>query len=363
MERRVEMDIHSRFKTYQASFVDSLVPLAALAQKPETFFVFDRKVYELYRQELPDFDESRLVLIDADEEKKNIDTALAICEKMTALPSKRNTHLISVGGGITQDITGFVATSLYRGIPWTFYPSTLLAACDSCIGGKSSLNYKGFKNLLGSFYPPDNICIYPQFFHTLSLRDYESGLGEVVKFNVIAGQEAFAGIERDIDAILAHDYSKLLTYVQTSLAFKKRFIEEDEFDRGIRVLLNFAHTFGHAYEVASHYAIPHGSAVAMGMITANAVSAQRGWLVAPVMRRIEAVCRKILTCVTIESSWFTMDTLLAAIHKDKKQTSKDITAVLMDAEGKLQVYHDLQEQEIQKAVQHMLTVLSNSGGC
>ena len=128
---------------------------------------------------------------------------------MTTMAAKRNTHLVSVGGGIVQDITGFVANCLYRGIKWTFYPSTLLAACDSCIGGKSSLNYKGFKNLLGSFYPPDEIYIYPQFFHTLSDRDYCSGLGEVVKFNVIAGEEKFVKLENEIYDILNYDYKKL----------------------------------------------------------------------------------------------------------------------------------------------------------
>lgn len=157
--------------------MSSLREIADLAEKPECFFVPDRNAYDLYKQELPDFSVERLFLADADETKKNIETVLAICEQMTAMPSKRNTHLVFIGGGIIQDLTGFVATSLYRGIRWTFYPSTLLAACDSCIGGKSSLNYKGFKNLLGSFYPPDVIRIYPQFFHTLTPRDYCAGLG------------------------------------------------------------------------------------------------------------------------------------------------------------------------------------------
>ena len=352
------MEIKSHFKTYHLDFVDNLSELAGLAKRPETYFVFDKNVYELYKEALPEVSQERFFLLEADEQRKTVETALSICEQVTTMPSKRNTHIVSIGGGITQDVTGFVATNLYRGIYWTFYPSTLLAACDSCIGGKSSLNYKGFKNLLGTFYPPDDIHIYPQFFRTLTARDYASGLGEVVKFNVIAGKADFARLEQDIEAILAHDYDKLTAYVQTSLNFKKRFIEEDEFDRGIRVLLNFAHTFGHAYEVVSHYAIPHGSAVAMGMVTANHISRQRGWLDEALADRIENVCRMILRHIEPKAEWFQLDALLTAIHKDKKQTSESITAVLIQEDGSLQVVRDIQAGEISKAVTHMLVAIN-----
>jgi 3-dehydroquinate synthase len=274
---------------------------------------------------------------------------------MTAMPSKRNTHLVSMGGGIVQDVTGFVATSLYRGIKWTFYPTTLLAACDSCIGGKSSLNFKKFKNLLGSFYPPDDIHIYPQFFHTLTPKDYCSGLGEVVKFNVIAGKNGIDKIERDIDSLLSHDYDKLTGYIQSSLEFKKKFIEEDEFDKGIRILLNFAHTFGHAYETVSEYAIPHGSAVALGMMTANNISVQRGFISQEYAKRIENVCHKILGNVDIQEKWFVLDSIISAIRKDKKQTNKEITAVLIKDDYSLGVFKDIQEEEIAKAVGHLFS--------
>lgn len=349
--------IKSRFKDYSLRFIDDFSSLYSLVDEKDTFFVLDRIVYNLYKDELPQFPQERFFLIDALEENKNIKTTLEICEKMTAMASKRNTHLVSVGGGITQDITGFVATSLYRGIKWTFYPTTLLAACDSCIGGKSSLNYKGFKNLLGTFYPPDNILVLPRVFKTLTQRDYCSGLGEVVKFNVIAGNDGVARIEQDIDDILNHDYSKLVGYVNTSLEFKKRFIEEDEFDKGIRILLNFAHTFGHAYETISEYAIPHGSAVALGMITANDISVQRGYIDEAYAERIENVCKKILTNIQIKQEWFRLDGIVNAIKKDKKQTDSSIKAVLIDSDYRLEVYKDIQINEIEKAVQHMLTVM------
>lgn len=348
------MEIKSRFKTYNVNFVDNLAGIHSLAKSQETFFVFDAHVYELYKSELPKIPTDRLYLLEALESNKNMSTVLDICEQMTTMAAKRNTHLVSIGGGIVQDITGFVANCLYRGIKWTFYPSTLLAACDSCIGGKSSLNYKGFKNLLGSFYPPDEIYIYQQFFSTLSNKDYCSGLGEVVKFNVIAGGSRFDHLEQDIDDILMHDYKKLLSYVHTSLEFKKNFIEDDEFDRGIRILLNFAHTFGHALESVSSYAVPHGSAVAIGMMIANNISFQRGFLDKEYTNRIAHVCRKILGNIVIKSDWMNVDDWMAAIRKDKKQTSESINAVLIKKDKKLTIFKDIEKNEIEKAIKMIM---------
>lgn len=347
------IDIKSSFKTYSVTFLDTLDSLRDLAEQRESFFVIDRKVYELYKNNFSEIPSQQLFLLDAEEDKKNIHTVLDICEQMTAMPSKRNTHLISVGGGIVQDLTGFVATSLYRGVRWTFYPTTLLAASDSCIGGKSSLNYKGFKNLLGSFYPPDNIFIYPHFFRTLTPRDYCSGLGEVVKFNVIAGENGLDRIEHDLEDILQHDYKKLIEYVKSSLEFKKNFIEEDEFDRGVRILLNFAHTFGHAYEVVSEYKIPHGSAVALGMITANYISVQRGFLSPEYAARIEVLCQRILQNIEKRKEWFVLERILQAIHKDKKQISTAISAVLIKKDYSLGIFQDVKEEEIAKAMDHL----------
>ena len=348
------MKIRSAFKEYQVNFCDDLSSAEKLAEEKDAFFVLDHNVYEHYQEILPHFPEERLFLMDAVEEKKNMDAALAVCERMTVMAAKRNAHLVSIGGGITQDVTGFVAANLYRGIQWTFFPTTLLAACDSCIGGKSSLNYKGFKNLLGSFYPPDEILIDPQFFRGLTLMDYCSGLGEVLKFNVIAGDDGVLRMERDLDDILAHDYAKLLKYVRVSLEFKKKFIEEDEFDRGRRILLNYAHTFGHAFETTSHYALPHGSAVALGMITANQISVMRGYISENYAERIQMLCSKILQHIPWDESWFSMDAIMAAVRKDKKQTSENITAVLMNRSHQLEVFHDVQENEIDQAIHHLL---------
>lgn len=348
--------IKSRLKDYRVHFEENFSFIGNLSQTENAQYVIDKKVWDLYKEEFKDIPKDRLILIDATEENKVIDTALGICEQITEIAAKRNTTLISVGGGIIQDITGFVANVTYRGINWTFVPTTLLAACDSCIGGKTSLNYKKFKNLLGTFYPPDDIYICPLFFNTLSERDYLSGLGEVVKFNMMQGEPGLNNIETDLDKLLSRDAETVNRYVNSSLLFKKNFIEIDEFDRGERIKLNFAHTFGHAIEVISNYAIPHGTAVAIGMMMANDVSLRRGYLSKSHVDRMDKV---LLSVIKISADILDVptDKYLSAMKKDKKQVGTSLTAVLISSysrEGKLSIVHDLTIQEVEGSIRHFL---------
>lgn len=351
------MIIKSSTKNYEVKIDTDFTKAKELSLDDTCFVVIDSNVYDIYKDELfSNIPEKQLYIINAIEEKKTIDTALEICEIMTNISAKRNTRLISFGGGIVQDVTGFVANILYRGVNWTFYPTTLLAACDSCIGGKTSLNYKKFKNLLGTFFPPDEIRICTPFFKSLSEKDFQSGLGEVVKFNVMFGEAGIVNIENNIDKLLQRDDEKLLEFVNSSLAFKKDFIEEDEFDKGVRIHLNFAHTFGHAFETMSNYEIPHGTAVAMGTIVANRISLERGWLTEDKVVRVENVLWKIIH-VNAEHIPVSMDDIICAIHKDKKQVGKQLTAVLMKDDMKLQIVHDVQREEIEKAINYVFAKL------
>ena len=329
------MIIKSSTKNYEVKIGTDFEMAKNLALDATCFVVVDSNLYRLYKDELfSSIPEEQLYVMEAVEEKKTIETALDICEIMTNIPAKRNARLISFGGGIVQDVTGFVANILYRGIHWTFYPTTLLAACDSCIGGKTSLNYKKFKNLLGTFFPPDEIRICTPFFKTLTEKDFQSGLGEVVKFNVMFGEKGIRNIEDNIDELLKRDDDKL------------------------RIHLNFAHTFGHAFETMSHYEIPHGTAVAMGTIVANRISLSRGWLDEEKVLRVENVLWKIIHINTLHIQ-VSMDDIISAIHKDKKQVGKELTAVLMKDDMKLQIVHDVQREEIENAINYLFDKLTD----
>lgn len=350
------MVICSKFKQYETVIEKDFSFLNELQELENTQFVVDEKVFLLYEEELAFIPKERLILIKAIEENKVIDTALDICEKMTEIPAKRNAVIISIGGGIIQDITGFVANVLYRGIKWIFVPTTLLASCDSCIGGKTSLNYKKYKNLLGTFYPPDKIYICPLFFKTLSNRDYKSGLGEVVKFNLMDGKDGLQRISRNIDLLLNRDESLVGEFVLSSLKFKRNFIEIDEFDCDERIKLNFAHTFGHAIEVVTTYEIPHGTAVAIGMIIADYIAVKRGMLDIDFADDSQKVLLKVID-INVESMKVPIDVIIDAMKNDKKQISESLTAVLMTNIPKnLKIVHDITIQEVKEGFSYFFTV-------
>ena len=345
------MIIHSRFKDYEVQFHKDLQFADDFWGKSNAFYVVDQKVYSLYRHLFENIPEDKLLLLDAIETNKTLDTAMSICDRITKIPAKRNALLISFGGGIIQDITGFASNVLYRGISWIYVPTTLLAACDSCIGGKTSLNYKHYKNLLGTFYPPDAVHISPVFFRSLSEKDFKSGMGEVVKFNVMQGDKGIENIENSIGGLLRRDEHLLNEFILSSLIFKKHFIEVDEFDKGERIKLNFAHTFGHAIETVSFYSIPHGIAVAIGTIMANAISLQRGLLSKKATERMAAVLMRIID-ISLDEAIFEPDRFIDAMHNDKKQTGNQLTAILMNNNGELVVYHDIGREEVELAIHH-----------
>lgn len=351
------MIIHSNLKKYEVVMEKDFKFIDDLKKIQNKIFVVDRKVYSLYREALfSDLKNDEIYLLDALEEKKTIDTALNICERFIQMNAKKNAVIISIGGGIVQDITGFVANILYRGIKWIFIPTTLLACCDSCIGSKTSLNYKNYKNILGTFYPPDKIYICSEFLKTLSDLDFNSGLGEVIKFNVMSGSNEIKQIEDNIEQLELRTTKVLNEFINKSLQFKKLFIEKDEFDKSERIYLNFAHTFGHAIEVTSEYKIPHGLAVVLGMLVANRISVQRGLLTLNLYDRIAKICKRVLG-IKIEDSWFKIEEIIDAIRKDKKQTDDSLTAILLDDSFKLTLCNDISKTELENSFKYINTIL------
>jgi 3-dehydroquinate synthase len=213
----------------------------------------------------------------ATEDFKTLDTVAVIIGKMRAAGMSRASHLYACGGGIIQDLATFAASCYQRGISWSYCPTTLLGMVDSCIGGKSSINVAGYKNIAGNFYPPRDILIDVAFCRTLPPVELMAGLCEAVKICFAARGDAFSrylSLFSDPAAFLSE--RQLLEVVALSLGTKKTFIEEDEFDRGVRLLLNFGHTFGHAIETGTHFAITHGVAVGIGMLAEISLSRHLG---------------------------------------------------------------------------------------
>jgi 3-dehydroquinate synthase len=225
----------------------------------------------------------------------------------------------------------------------------MLAQCDSCIGAKTSLNYKGFKNLLGTFYPPASVQIQPLFLLTQSEADYLSGVGELVKLHLIGGESATAGLATQYSQLLKRDTAVTLGLIRASLLIKKAFIEEDELDAGRRNLLNFGHCFGHAWETATDYAVPHGQAVVAGIVLAQRVAVRRGLMSMDKAARLNDT---LLNPLLKGFSW-QVDTarVIEAMSKDKKRTGTGLALVMMKDGHEMVRVNDLTEKEAREALE------------
>ncbi|RYZ79742.1 MAG: iron-containing alcohol dehydrogenase, partial [Proteobacteria bacterium] len=267
-------------------------------------------------------------LIEANEESKKLDRFTNYVEQLARQAVRRGHTLVAVGGGVTQDIACFLATTLYRGVSWVFYPTTLLAQADSCIGSKSSINVGEFKNILGTFTPPTQIFIDSEVLRTLQLTEVHSGVGEMLKIHLNAGPQKFSEIEAVFDNLF-EDSSIMLEFIYKSLLIKQTFIEADEFDRNIRNVLNYGHSFGHAIESATHFAVPHGIAVTMGMDLANFIAIKTGLTSessSEYWKRVHRVLAKNFR--GYETVEVPFSPFLEALGRDKKNTSSELGLIL-----------------------------------
>jgi 3-dehydroquinate synthase len=325
--------VASRLRDYTATFEPDAGFLGELVARKNRLFVVDENVWAAHRDgvlsELP-FDD--VMLLPIAEETKTLSSVERVWDTLMLRSAKRNMTIVSIGGGICQDITGFVASTLYRGIGWVFLPTTLLAQADSCIGSKTSLNYKRYKNLLGTFFPPNAVHLYAPFLTTQKEIDFCSGLGEVVKLHILGGAESADRLDRAMGLVRSRDVGALHTAVRDSLLIKKGYIEGDEFDTGRRNLLNYGHCFGHAIETATDYAVPHGQAVVLGMIMAQAVARSRGLETEPAqIALLDRLFAGSLLAGNIPRT-IDLDVVIEAMKHDKKRTG-DGLVVVMAADG------------------------------
>lgn len=217
------------------------------------------------------FDCEKVIYVEAIEKLKTLSTCEYVIDEIKNLGGNRHTILGVVGGGTIQDIGTLVSSLYMRGIKWKYIPTTMMAMMDSCIGGKSSINSRNQKNVIGNFHPPSEIVIVPSFLQTLSRQQIAAGLLEGIKISYARGQASFQNFQTLLETLfLESDLNLKISeeLISCSLEAKKWFIEVDEFDKKERQLLNFGHTFGHALEVAADYEIAHGIAIGIGMLAA-----------------------------------------------------------------------------------------------
>jgi 3-dehydroquinate synthase len=332
----MKLEIKSQSHCYTVETVPDLASALNSISDNSAFVLADQHVCDLYPEAFSKVGrDQRLLTVQATEEQKTYEQLSPIFQSLIERGCRRNTTLCVVGGGVVQDIGCFIASVLYRGLRWELIPTTLLAQCDSCIGSKSSLNVGAFKNQLGTFYPPHRVLLAFSVLRSLARDDVRSGLGEAIKLHLIAGSESFHRLTARLHNFPA-DLVELEPIITESLLIKKSYIEKDEFDQNIRNLLNYGHTFGHAYESATRYAIPHGIAVTLGVSTATYISERLGWVPEGYFQRLDAFLNQYYSPYQRTLSSVDMMIIQEILSKDKKNTGSDLTCILTRGEGNME---------------------------
>lgn len=343
------MIIKSKIKNYQLEFIDRALGKKDLLKKDninqKLFYLIDENVYKIYQRGLESFvGENKFIIVSATEEAKSFHSLPEVYRKIINSGFKRNDILVTFGGGVLQDISGFIASTIYRGVKWIFFPTTLLAQADSCIGSKTSINFDNSKNLIGTFYPPDLIYIDVDFCQTLAPEFFNSGLGEIIKFHLMSDDKGYDLLKEYLASSDLRESPYFRPIIQSTLEIKKSYFEGDEFDTGRRNLLNYGHCFGHALESASNFAIPHGEAVIVGMGFANLLSSKRGLMTQEKYDEFEKIFQKHYP--RFDLSKISVDTLINYLKRDKKRVGQDLTMILSKDIGQQLKADDIKESEI-----------------
>ena len=354
------LTIKSQSHDYSIETFSSLAKVfEELADTRGHLYLVDREIDRIYQKEIdPVVPKASRLVIEATEEQKSYERLAPLFLELLSKGLKRDGTLIVVGGGVVQDIGCFIATVLFRGVRWEFIPTTLLAQSDSCIGSKSSINIGDYKNQIGTFYPPHRVMVASDVLGSLPWDEIRSGLGEVIKLQLIAGQAGFDELMDDLKNLNPNGGLEIIPkWVDRSIVVKKPYIERDEFDRGIRNILNYGHTFGHAYESATKYAIPHGIAVLLGMLTATYLSARLGLIaeshfldlklrLTPWFHPFETTLLKVRR-----------EDIFKAIRHDKKNTGDSINCILTSGPGRMEKIKVDFDRELAPAVEKFIDMV------
>jgi 3-dehydroquinate synthase len=292
-----------------------------------------------------------LVVLPPGEEQKALATVSGLYDRLVDLNADRKTLVVAVGGGVIGDLAGFVAATYARGLSLLMVPTTLLAMVDSSVGGKVGVNHPKAKNLIGAFHQPIGVWIDTAMLTTLPDREYRSGLAEVVKYGVIGDAEFFALLETHAEAILRREPEILQPLVARCCGLKANIVEQDEREEsGLRMVLNYGHTFAHAFETVSGYgAWLHGEAVAAGMVCASRLAERRGLIPHDVTERQRTLLQRFSLPTAPRTA--ALDDWLATMRRDKKALAGRLRLILPLRLGEVALFDDIREAEVRRVLE------------
>jgi 3-dehydroquinate synthase len=273
-----------------------------------------------------DFDPA-FVVIPPGEDQKSLDTAGLVYSRLNDVGAERGTPLLSLGGGVIGDLTGFVAATYFRGLPLVHLPTTLLAQVDSSIGGKVAVNHGRLKNNVGAFHQPLAVLSDTSTLASLPPREFRNGMAEVIKSAVIRDAGFFGYLEDQLSRVEDRDQHVMERMVCVTAEIKSAVVQEDERDSGLRNILNFGHTVGHGVETASDFALSHGEAVSIGMIAACRLAISMGMLDENELERLRSLLMRVGLPVSVPAD-IDADAVMAAMTRDKKVSNGRIRFVL-----------------------------------
>ncbi|MSQ99136.1 MAG: iron-containing alcohol dehydrogenase [Xanthomonadales bacterium] len=310
-------------RPYRVIFPSGNSPAENLAKEVRAhkapLMLVDSRIQELYFGATPELTAAPTFSVVAREEAKDISTVLKVVDFLEQNAATKAAMLFVVGGGIVQDLGAFSGAMYKRGLPWTLVPTTLLAQGDSCVGGKTALNYKKTKNLLALFSAPRNVIIDTGFLTTLPRDDMLSGAGEIFRLCITGGPAFLDVFVNLLPAFLSGDHEATRKLIATSLSAKRVVVEFDEFELDIRRSMNYGHSIGHALEALTNYRIPHGVGVTIGILVENEIAHRRGMFARSERDRILALGRQILPEASRQVFASTsFDGVLDLLRRDKK---------------------------------------------
>ena len=289
--------------------------------------------------------------VEAVETNKNIEQVLKVCDFLTDNSANRGSMVYVIGGGILQDIGAFACAMYKRGTPWTFIPTTLLSQADSCLGGKTAINYNKTKNVLGLFSAPTEVVVDTDFLKTLNLEEILSGIGEIFRLLITGGTPTFQILEQHIDLLADLDISSIQLSMKHSLNVKRSIVEHDEFELDIRRSMNYGHSIGHALEAASGYAVPHGQAVTVGILVENQLAHNQGLLDKEQLDKIKSLGLKLISNRTKTFlSMFNANLLFKYLLNDKKAVGNILKVATIENIGSMKFIDLALDQQGQQAV-------------
>jgi len=284
--------------------------------------------------------------VPAGEEQKSLETAGVLYNRLSEVKAERTTPIVALGGGVIGDLAGFVAATYLRGVPLIQMPTTLLSQVDSSIGGKVAVNHEQLKNNIGAFYQPKLVLSDTNTLKSLTAKQIRDGLAEIIKYGVIRDKELFAYLEENIEKVKSLDAKSLEYVISRSVRNKADVVEKDERDSGLRNILNYGHTIGHAVETVSDFKVSHGEAVAVGMLAAARISRKMGILGETELARLEKLIKMAGLPLKIPS--LNIEKMIEAMKHDKKILQGKVRFVLAKSIGEVFISQDVSASMIKK---------------